>query len=62
MRLVRKEVMDRYGCGDCADSKWVCGTIFECKHQECPYEELNEYQTYEQFLDSFSQYDAEAVN
>lgn len=49
MRVVSKEEKKKRGCKYCLDNKHVKGVGNMCKHNECPYHELDEFETYEDF-------------
>lgn len=48
MRVVSKEEKKKRGCIYCRDRRK--GGM--CKHNECPYHELDEYETYEDFFEA----------
>lgn len=43
-RFSQTKEMKKRGCHYCADFNHVC------RHRECPYHELNEYKTYEEYM------------
>lgn len=47
MRTVKKNEKDQRGCIYCADM-----TKGKCKHDECPYYELDDFEKYEDFFKS----------
>lgn len=51
MRVVGKKEREKMGCIYCCDYKKRKG-VRMCKHEECPYHELDGYETYEDFFHS----------
>lgn len=51
MRAVEKEEKEKRGCLYCRDYKSKQGKR-GCKHDECPYRELDEFETYEDYFKS----------
>lgn len=51
MRAVSKEERDKRGCLYCHDYKKRYG-LRECKHDKCPYRELDEFETYEDYVNA----------
>lgn len=52
MRTVGKAEKEKRGCLYCCDFKTVRRGVRKCKHDECPYHELDEFETYEDFFES----------
>ena len=51
MRVVDKNEKEKRGCLYCLDYKKVRGTKNRmCKHDECPFRELDEFESYEDFF------------
>lgn len=51
MRVVEKNERDKRGCLYCLDFKGNTNRG-KCKHDECPYRELDDYETYEDYFKS----------
>ena len=51
MRALGKEEKEKRGCLYCLDCRVKTNRVC-CKHNECPYHELDEYETYEDFFNS----------
>ena len=47
MRLISKEEWKQRGCAYCLDHK-----KHSCKHDECPYRELDNVETYDEYLEN----------
>lgn len=51
MRVVDKNEKEKRGCLYCHDYKKVRGAKNRmCKHDECPYRELDEFESYEDYF------------
>lgn len=48
MRMLNNEMKKKRGCMYCADL--VHGRRNGCPHDECPYHELDKYETYNQYM------------
>lgn len=53
MRALGQEEKDKRGCLYCLDYKKKRG-VRGCKHGKCPYHELDEFETYEDYFNSHS--------
>lgn len=53
MRVVGKDEREKRGCIYCLDFKGKTNRG-KCKHDECPYRELDDYETYEDYFKSQS--------
>ena len=53
MRSVSKNEQKKRGCFYCTDFKTVRRGVKMCKHDECPYHELDEFETYEDYFESY---------
>ena len=47
MRIISEKEWKQRGCAYCLDHKKK-----QCKHDECPYHELDNVETYEEYMDS----------
>lgn len=53
MRSITHEERRKYGCSDCGDAvskMWHKERKNLCPHAKCPYKELKEYESYEEYL------------
>lgn len=54
MRNITNEDRRKYGCCDCRDAvskMWYKERKTFCPHEKCPYKELKEYNSYEEYLE-----------
>lgn len=54
-RILKKSERDKRGCNDCANmirTELGNGVTHTCPYEECPYHELDKYNTYEECLNS----------
>jgi hypothetical protein len=55
MRKLERQEMRKRGCNYCTNvvkKKMGCCYVYKCPHDECPYHELDAFDTYSQYIKS----------